>query len=103
MRHLAKTTQARGRIFLYRRTVRRLGISSANFSIEVEITKDAFLGQLVPPHSGTAATQARTGQLITASIDDVGCFVIEPKPECPFRLHVRTEGHADVVTGWLTI
>lgn len=84
-------------------SVRALTFQSAHFTIEVEITEDAFLGQLVPPQSGTAETQARTGQLITTSIDDVGCFAIEPKPECPFQLRVRTEGHADVVTGWLTI
>jgi hypothetical protein len=83
--------------------IRALTLRSASFTIEVAITDDAFLGQLIPPQSGTAEMQARSGCVSDTSINEVGCFAIEPKPDSPFRLRVRTDGQADVVTGWLTI
>jgi hypothetical protein len=84
-------------------SIRALTFQSARITIEVEITGDALLGQLIPPRDGTAEMQTQVGHISTTSIDEVGCFVIEPKPDSPFRLRVRTEGQADVVTGWLTI
>ena len=84
-------------------SIRALTFQSARFTIEVEITDDALLGQLIPPQGGTAELRTQAGHISTTSIDEVGCFVIEPKPDSPFRLRVCTEGQADVVTGWLTI
>jgi hypothetical protein len=84
-------------------SIRALTFQSARFTIEVEITDDTLLGQLIPPQGGTAEMQTQAGHIGTTSIDDAGCFVIEPKPDSPFRLRVRTEDQADVVTGWLTI
>ena len=84
-------------------SIRALTFESARFTIEVEITDDALLGQLIPPRGGTAEMRTQAGHISTTSIDEVGCFAIEPKPDSPFQLRVRTEGQADVVTGWLTI
>lgn len=84
-------------------SIRALTFQAARFTIEVEITDDALLGQLIPPQSGTAEMQTEAGQVSSTPIDEVGCFAIEPKPDSPFRLRVRTEGQADAVTGWLTI
>ena len=84
-------------------SIRALTFQSARLTIEVEITDDALLGQLVPPQGGTAEMQTQAGHISATSIDEVGCFAIEPKPDSPFRLLIRTEGQADVVTGWLTI
>ena len=84
-------------------SIRALTFQSARVTIEVEITDDALLGQLVPPRGGTAEMRTQAGHISTTSIDEVGCFAIEPKPDSPFQLRVRTEGQADVVTGWLTI
>ena len=83
--------------------IRALTLQSARFTIEVSITDDAILGQLIPPQSGTAEMQTQSGRIGDTSINEVGCFVIKPKPESPFRLRIRTSGQADVVTGWLTI
>ena len=84
-------------------SIRALTYQSARFTIEVEITDDALLGQLIPPHGETAEMQTQAGHISAISIDEVGCFAIEPKPDSPFRLRVRSEGQPDVVTGWLTI
>jgi len=84
-------------------SIRALTFESARFTIEVEITDDALLGQLIPPQGETAEMQTQAGHISAISIDEVGCFAIEPKPDSPFRLRVRSEGQPDVVTGWLTI
>jgi hypothetical protein len=84
-------------------SIRALTFQSVRFTIEVEITDDALLGQLIPPQSGTAEMQTRAGDVSTTSIDEVGCLAISPKPDSPFRLRIRTQGQADVVTGWLTL
>jgi len=84
-------------------SIRALTFQSARFTIEVEITDGALLGQLIPSQGGTAEMQTQAGHISATSIDEVGCFAIEPKPDSPFRLRVRSEGQPDVVTGWLTI
>lgn len=83
--------------------IRALTLQSARFTIEVEITDEALLGQLIPPQGGTAEMQTQSDRSSNTSINEVGSFVIEPKPDTPFRLRVRTDSQADVVTGWLTI
>jgi hypothetical protein len=84
-------------------SIRALTFQSARFTIEVEITDSALLGQLIPSQGGTAEMQTQAGHISATSIDEVGCFAIEPKPDGPFRLRVRIEDQPNVVTGWLTI
>jgi hypothetical protein len=84
-------------------SIRALTFASARFSIEVEVTDDALLGQLIPPQPGTVEIQTLAGEATDGEIDEVGCFSIEPKPEDQFRLRFRTDGQPDVLTGWLTL
>ncbi len=84
-------------------SVRALTFQSARFSIEVELTDGALFGQLVPPQPGTAEIQTRSGQAVTAPIDEVGCFTFDPRPDGPFRLRCHTETQADVRTGWVSV
>lgn len=83
--------------------VRALTFQSARFSIEVEIAEGALFGQLVPPLQGTAEIQTRSGETLTAPIDEVGCFTFERKPDGPFRLRCHSGTQADVRTGWVTL
>jgi hypothetical protein len=83
--------------------IRALTFASARFSIEVEVTDDALLGQLIPPQPGTVELQTLAGEAAAEEIDDVGCFSIEPKPDGRFRLRFRIQGQPDVLTGWLTL
>lgn len=84
-------------------SIRALTFQSALFSIEVEITDDALLGQLVPVQRGMVELQTLAGQTMIAPVDDVGRFIIEPRPGSPFRLRCHTETQADVLTGWVTL
>ena len=84
-------------------SVRALTFQSARFSIEVELTDGALFGQLVPPQPGTAEIQTRSGQAVTAPIDEVGCFTFDPRPDGPFRLRCHTETQTDVRTGWVSV
>jgi hypothetical protein len=84
-------------------SIRALTFASALFSIEVEVTDDALLGQLIPPQSGTVEILRPAGQTTRSEIDEVGCFSIEPKPDGEFRIRCRTTGQPDVLTGWLTL
>jgi hypothetical protein len=83
--------------------IRALTFASALFSIEVEVTEDALLGQLIPPQPGTVEMQTLAGETSGGEVDEVGCFAVEPKPDGRFRLRFHTDGQPDVLTGWLTL
>jgi hypothetical protein len=84
-------------------SIRALSFVSARLSIEVEITEDSLLGQLVPVQSGTVEIHALDGGTVTVPVDEAGCFIVEPKPGSPFRLRCHTGTQADVLTGWVTL
>jgi hypothetical protein len=84
-------------------SIRALTFASALFSIEVEVTDDALLGQLIPPQPGTVEILRPAGPTTHSEIDDVGCFSIEPKPDGEFRIRCRTQDQPDVLTGWLSL
>lgn len=87
-------------------SIRALSFASAHLSIEVEITGDSLLGQLIPARPGTVEIQVPDGGTVTVPVDEAGCFTVDPKPGSTFRLRCRT-GHtgtqADVLTGWVTL
>lgn len=82
--------------------VRALSFRAANISIELEVTAEAILGQIVPPGAGHVEVQTQTGTEREAAVDDSGWFRIRPLPSAMFRLHLRT-GSGDVVTEWITL
>ncbi len=83
--------------------LRSLTFVSAGLSVELEVTADALLGQLVPPQPGEVRLQTRGGQADTVAVDDVGWFAIRPAPGKMFRLHVRTADGAEVLTAWVRL
>jgi hypothetical protein len=84
-------------------SIRALVFTSAHLSIELEVTDDCLLGQIIPSREGTIETQAQAGGSVVAPIDATGCFSIEPLPAGAFRLRCQTPDGADVVTGWVTL
>lgn len=84
-------------------SIRSLTFTSAHLSLELEVTGDSLLGQLFPPRAGTVEIHTRAGEISTAEVNEIGCFVVDPIPESPFRLRCRTAGGIDVLTGWITI
>jgi len=84
-------------------SVRALTFTSAHLSIELEVTDDALIGQIIPAQEGTIEVQAHDYTTPAVPIDQIGCFAIDPIPASPFRLHCHTDEGTDVVTGWITL
>jgi hypothetical protein len=84
-------------------SVRAMTFTSAHLYIELEVTDNALIGQVMPPRAGHVETQPQSGPTVTVPIDEIGCFAIEPLPASPFRLRCRVQDQADVVTGWITL
>ncbi len=84
-------------------SIRALTFTSAHVSIELEVTENCLLGQVMPPRMGMIEVQARAGATAVAPVDEIGCFSIEPIPPSPFRLRYRAENGTEVVTGWVII
>ena len=84
-------------------SVRALTFTSAHMSIELEVTEDSLLGQIIPPGAGTIEAQTRDGVTAAVPVDEIGYFNITPIPPTPLRLRCRSGHGTDVVTGWITL
>ena len=83
--------------------LRALTFVSTGLTVELEVTDDALLGQIVPPQPGELEEHLADGRVTTAPIDELGCFVVRPIPSGSFRLHCRTAGGAAVLTDWIAL
>lgn len=84
-------------------TIRALTFSSAHLTIELEVTADSLVGQVIPAKPAMLTVQPSAGTETLLPADEIGCFAIHPIPPVPFRLHCRTENGVDVLTGWITL
>ena len=84
-------------------SIRALTFTSAHLTIELEVTHDSLLGQIVPAQPGTIKVQLRDGAESTVPADRIGRFTIRPMPAGTFRLHCRTAADADALTNWITL
>jgi hypothetical protein len=84
-------------------SIRALTFTSAHLTIELEVTHDSLLGQIVPAQAGTIKVQLRDGAEATVPADKIGRFTVRPIPAGAFRLHCRTSADADALTGWITL
>lgn len=84
-------------------SIRALTFTSAHLSLELEVTGDSLLGQIIPPRSGTIDTQTKDGATVSTEVDEIGYFVVAPIPPSPFRMRCRTEDGTDALTGWITL
>lgn len=84
-------------------SIRALTFTTAHLAIELEVSGDHLLGQIIPPRDGTIEIHTRAGQVAAVAVDELGCFPIYPIPPSPFRLHCRTADGADFITGWITL
>ena len=83
-------------------SIRALTFTSARLSIELEVSEDSLLGQVIPAQAGTLEIQTMAGTSTTA-IDEIGIFAVEPIPRESFRLRCRTPDGVDVMTGWISV
>ena len=86
-----------------RASVRALTYTSVHLTIELEVTQDSLLGQVVPAQPATIRVQPRTGAEATLEADEISRFSVQPIPAGPFRLHCRTAPGVDAVTGWISL
>jgi hypothetical protein len=84
-------------------SIRALTFTSAHLTIELEVTRDALVGQVIPVQAGTIEVQSQGGPATAFPADEIGCFSIAPIPAGPFRLYCRTAAGVDAVTGWVTL
>jgi hypothetical protein len=95
--------QLAGQVRAEQAQLRALTFTTSALTIEIEVTTDALLGQLVPPEAGEVEVINPAGEARTQPIDDVGCFTIRPVPVGSFRLHCRTASGTFVATNWLNL
>ena len=84
-------------------SLRYLTFASGELTVEIDVTVDAILGQLVPPGPGRVEVRTADGALITAVIDQGGGFTIRPVPRGSFRLYCHSANGASIVTNWLVL
>jgi hypothetical protein len=84
-------------------SIRALTFTSPRLTIEVEVTQNSLIGQVIPLRAGTLEAQTRDGATTSAHVDEIGSFSVEPIPPGPFRLRYRNEQGIEVVTGWITL
>jgi len=84
-------------------SIRALTFSSPHLTIELEVTPDSLVGQIVPVQEAAIEVQPRDGAPARVAADEIGCFLIHPVPGAPFRLRCRLASGAEVLTGWITL
>jgi hypothetical protein len=84
-------------------SIRSLTFTSAHMTIELEVSQDSLIGQIVPPQAGTIKILHRDSPETEVTADEIGCFSIHPIPSGPFRLHCRTTAGLDAFTGWIPL
>jgi hypothetical protein len=77
--------------------LRALTFVSGELSIELEVTSDALVGQVVPPVAGEIELDGRAERV---PVDEIGWFVIRPVPTGLVRLHLRTIDGRSMRTEW---
>lgn len=83
--------------------LRTLTFATDTLGVELEVTPDAMVGQLLPAQSGEIDILRPDGTSATVSADAVGWFTISPRPAGLFRLHVRPTDGAAVITEWTAL
>lgn len=84
-------------------TLRALTFVAGRLTIEIEVTPDALLGQVLPPEPGEIELSGRDGSTRTVPVDEVGWFAIRPTPSGSLRLRLRTANGGSVLTQWFTL
>jgi hypothetical protein len=84
-------------------SIRALTFTSAHLTIELEVTLDSLIGQIVPGEPGTIKVQPKVGAETAVAADKIGLFAIEPIPSGSFRLHCRTDTGLEALTGWISL
>jgi hypothetical protein len=83
--------------------LRSLTYAASELSIELEVTADGVLGQVVPPQLATVMLFTPDQGRREVPCDDVGWFTIRPVPRIRFRIGCSTKDAGSIVTEWITL
>jgi hypothetical protein len=83
--------------------LRALTFVAGELTIELEVTEDALVGQVIPAQPGQIGWEGPKGRSEMTDIEDIGWFAIRPAPTGPVRLHLRTASGVTVRTEWTTL
>lgn len=83
--------------------LRYLTFTSERFTLEIEVTDEALLGQFVPSAPGQVEVYTADGIAATAVIDQAGGFTVRPVPRGSFRLCYHATSGANVLTNWVML
>jgi hypothetical protein len=83
--------------------IRALTFTCPRLTIELEVTAEALLGQIIPMRAVTIAVETSGGAASGVTSDDVGCFAIRPVPSGAFRLRCLAPSALDVLTSWISL
>ncbi len=79
---------------------RMLTFRAGEVTVDVEVTGDGLIGQLMPPQSARIELLGGPGHARPLTADPLGRFTGGPPPTGPFALRLRT-GAEVIVTEWL--
>ncbi|MFF8946868.1 hypothetical protein ACF1A5_32345 [Streptomyces sp. NPDC014864] len=79
---------------------RMLTFRAGELTVDVEVTEDGLLGQLMPPRPARVEVLSGPHAGVPLTADELGRFTGEAPPAGPFALRLRTGGDV-VVTEWL--
>ena len=74
--------------------------AGGELTIEVEVSHDVLVGQVLPPRPGTVERQLPGGDVARAPIDDGGGFALRPAPAGLFRLRCSCDDQV-LTTAWV--
>lgn len=84
-------------------SIRALTFTSGRLTLELEVTPNALVGQVVPAQTALITVLPRIGAPTEVTADDIGCFTIEPIPLGQFRLRCQSADGPETLTGWVTL
>ncbi|MER7837071.1 hypothetical protein ABTY98_14475 [Streptomyces sp. NPDC096040] len=79
---------------------RMLTFQAGELTVDVEVTGDGLLGQVLPPQSARIEVLGGTAAARSLTADGMGRFASDTPPAGPFALRLRTDGDV-IVTEWL--
>jgi hypothetical protein len=84
-------------------SLRAMTFAASGMTIELHVSDEVLVGQLVPEQSGQVDLHQVDGPTRSAEADELGCFAFRPLPAGSFRLRCHTDSGRDVLTGWISL
>lgn len=75
---------------------------SQTLSVEIELSTDRLVGQLVPPMAAEVELVSATATIGRTTADDMGCFALERPPPGAVQFRCQVPGGL-VVTDWVLL